>query len=130
MIKGDLIAPVRDLLRICLGLIIIGAVIFALIFSLLFSAGFAIGCGLCVLDVWMLAYMVSRLTAEDGIGARYVLLFAGKTFVLLGVLALCVFLLSRLSMPMFWGFICGLLLIPVGSVLLVIVNLIRKKVTL
>ncbi|MBR4749196.1 MAG: hypothetical protein IK083_06475 [Abditibacteriota bacterium] len=127
MIKGDLLASVRDLLRICLGLIIIGAVLFALIFSLLFAAGFAIGCGLCVLDLWMLAYMVSRLTAEDGIGARYVLLFSGKTFVLLGVLAACVFLLSRLSMPMFWGFICGLFLIPVSSALLAIVNLIRKK---
>ncbi len=127
MIKGDLLASVRDLLRICLGLIIIGAVLFALIFSLLFAAGVAIGCGLCVLDLWMLAYMVSRLTAEDGIGARYVLLFSGKTFVLLGVLAACVFLLSRLSMPMFWGFICGLFLIPVSSVLLAIVNLIRKK---
>ena len=92
-----------------------------------FSAGFVIGCGLCIADLWLLARMVSRLTSSREPGTAYVVLFSCKTLILLGVLAACVFVLSRLSMPMFWGFICGLLLIPVSVVLLVIVNLIKNK---
>ena len=127
MIKGNFTAAVSDLLKICLAIVAVGVIAFAVIFSLLFSAGFVIGCGLCIADLWLLARMVSRLTASKDPSAGFVVLFSCKTLILFGVLAVCIFVLSRLSMPMFWGFVCGLLLIPVSVVLLVIVNLIKNK---
>ncbi|MBP5274974.1 MAG: hypothetical protein ILO36_08600 [Abditibacteriota bacterium] len=126
MIKGSFFSSVSELLRICIAVLVLGLAVFAFAVSLLFAAGFAIGCLFCLADLWLLAFMVSRLSSEEGLGAGFAFLFTAKTLALFGALALCVYVLSRLSMPMFWGFLAGLLLIPAGVVLLLVSGAVKR----
>lgn len=126
MTNANILSPVKDFLKVCFAVAIIGVIALAIIFSILFALGFVVGCAFCIADMWLLAFMVSCLLS-DNTKPKYILLFSGKTIILLLALGVIVFVLSRFCRPMLWGFISGLFIIPVSGVVYLIVRLIKGK---
>ena len=85
----------------------------------MFSLGVLVGGAFGIFDFWVIVQMVSMLkkSMEDTkLMMKFTLLFLGKTFLLLGLLAVIVFILARLGKIITFGFIAGLIVIPLAIV--------------
>ena len=124
----NLISSVNLILRISVGIIILGLVLSFVFYTLFFAIGWFIGAAFGIGDLFLLVYFVSRLgTNSDGLKLRFGLLFIGKTIVLLLALGIFIYFLSKISTIMLWGFFAGLFMLPVSILLFTIYSAVKQK---
>lgn len=124
----NLINSISLILKISVGVVILGLVLSFVFYTLLFGIGWLMGAAVGIGDLFLLACFISRLgTNSDGLKLRFVLLFIGKTIVLLLVLGIVIYFLSKISIIMLWGFIAGLSTLPVSILLFIIYSAVKQK---
>lgn len=111
-------------------LLVLGFIAIFFILTWLFAVGFVIGCLIGMFDLYLIIKTVFmlKMSEEGGSMVKFVLLFMAKTLIILVLLAGIVGLLTFLKLqPMLWGFIGGLLIIPVSILFVTIYNIFAKK---
>lgn len=111
-------------------LLVVGFIAIFFILTWLFAVGFVIGCLIGMFDLYLIIKTVFmlKMSEEGGSIVKFVLLFMAKTVIILVLLAGIIGLLTFLKLqPMLWGFIGGLLIIPVSILFVTIYNAFAKK---
>ena len=111
-------------------LLVVGFIAIFFILTWLFAVGFVIGCLIGMFDLYLIIKTVFmlKMSEEGGSIVKFVLLFMAKTIIILVLLAGIIGLLTFLKLqPMLWGFIGGLLIIPVSILFVTIYNAFAKK---
>ena len=110
---------------------IIGTLISLIFPGWRFSIGVFVGGIVGLIDFWMIVGSMSILKLADkntNLMARFALTFMMKTFGILALLAIIIFILSRLSAVWtVYGFICGLAVIPLAIFITAIRGFLMRK---
>ena len=112
---------IKKIIMVSIYVVIIAAVVFIFVpkFGWMFSLGLLVGGAFAIFDFWVIVRMVAMLkkAADDPkLMTKFALLFIAKTFLLLLVLGIIVFILARIGQIITFGFIGGLLVIPLSIV--------------
>lgn len=108
---------------------VIGAIVFLFAPGYKFSCGIIIGGLVSLFDFWLILSTVKMLkpAQEDSkLMIKFALLFIGKTFALLILLAVIVFILTKFSRWWTFGFIVGLSSIPLSIMINSVVFAVKK----